>query len=177
MTIDVRTLAIALALLVSAPIAAQTKNPPADQAKDKNQRLERAKERCKLTLTGVLAGSGCVGQEPAKTARSRQASTAPHHHLPQFSFSWHFPIGIYNSIASSGSSGLAITEEEGVMSFFTVVVLAAVLATVVALVSGISSMATDHQVGHLDSAHWMARRVEFQAVAFLLVLLAIYVTS
>ena len=63
------------------------------------------------------------------------------------------------------------------MSFFTVVVLAAVLATVVALVSGISSMATDHQVGHLDSAHWMVRRVAYQAVAFLLVLLAIYVAS
>ena len=63
------------------------------------------------------------------------------------------------------------------MSFFTVVVLAAVLATVVALVSGISSMATDHQVGHLDSAHWMVRRVAFQSVAFLLVLLATYVTS
>ena len=63
------------------------------------------------------------------------------------------------------------------MSFFTVVVLAAVLATVVALVSGISSMATDHEIGHRDSAHWMLRRVEFQALAFLLVLLAIYLTS
>lgn len=60
------------------------------------------------------------------------------------------------------------------MSFFTVVVLAAVLATVVALASGISSMVADHQVGHLDSAHWMVRRVEFQAVAILLVLLAVY---
>ena len=63
------------------------------------------------------------------------------------------------------------------MSFFTVVVLAAVLATVVALVSGISSMATNHEVGHLDSAHWMVSRVAFQAVAFLLVLLAIYVAN
>jgi hypothetical protein len=63
------------------------------------------------------------------------------------------------------------------MSFFTVVVLAAALATVVALVSGISSMVTDGEVGHLDSNHWMVRRVAFQAVAFLLVLLAIYVTS
>jgi hypothetical protein len=63
------------------------------------------------------------------------------------------------------------------MSFFTVVVLAAALATGIALVSGISSMATDQQVGHLDSAHWMVRRVEFQAVAFLLALLAIYLTS
>ena len=63
------------------------------------------------------------------------------------------------------------------MNFFTVVVLAAVLVTVVALVSGISSMATDHQVGHLDSAHWMVGRVAAQAAAFLLVLLAIYVAS
>lgn len=63
------------------------------------------------------------------------------------------------------------------MSFFTVVVLAAMLATVVALVSGISSMATGHEVGHLDSAHWMEWRVVFQAVAFLLVLFAIYVET
>ncbi|MDP2822923.1 MAG: HIG1 domain-containing protein [Sulfuritalea sp.] len=63
------------------------------------------------------------------------------------------------------------------MSFFTVVVLAVVLATVVALVSGISSMVADHQVGHLDSVHWMVRRVEFQAVAILLVLLAVYLAG
>lgn len=63
------------------------------------------------------------------------------------------------------------------MSFFTLVVLAALLATVVALVSGISSMATDHKIGHLDSAHWMEWRVIFQAVAFLLVLFALYVES
>ncbi|MGP1679163.1 MAG: twin transmembrane helix small protein [Burkholderiales bacterium] len=63
------------------------------------------------------------------------------------------------------------------MSFFTVVVLAAVLATVVALASGISSMATDHEVGHLDSAHWMEWRVAFQAIAILLVLFAIYVET
>lgn len=62
------------------------------------------------------------------------------------------------------------------MSFFTAVVLAAMLATVFALLSGISSMIADHEVGHLDSAHWMARRVGFQAVAILVVLLAVYVT-
>lgn len=62
------------------------------------------------------------------------------------------------------------------MSFFTVVVLAAMLATVVALISGISSMASDGEVGHADSGHWMVRRVAFQAVAFLLVLAAIYLT-
>ena len=63
------------------------------------------------------------------------------------------------------------------MSFLTVVVLAAILATVVALASGISSMATDHEIGHLDSAHWMEWRVAFQAIAFLLVLFAIYVET
>lgn len=63
------------------------------------------------------------------------------------------------------------------MSFFAVVVLATALATVFALVSGISSMVADQQVGDLDSAHWMLRRVEFQAVAILVVLLAVYLTS
>lgn len=63
------------------------------------------------------------------------------------------------------------------MSIFTVVVLAAVLATIFALLSGISSMIAGHRVGHLDSAHWMVRRVEFQAVAILVVLLSVYVSS
>lgn len=62
------------------------------------------------------------------------------------------------------------------MSFFTVAVLAAAIATVVALVSGISTMATNHEIGHRDGPHWMLRRVEFQAIAFVLVLLAIYLT-
>ena len=43
MTINFRTFAIALAVLVSAPVAAQMQNPP-----DKNQRVDRAKERCRL---------------------------------------------------------------------------------------------------------------------------------
>ncbi|MBK5105865.1 MAG: twin transmembrane helix small protein [Burkholderiales bacterium] len=63
------------------------------------------------------------------------------------------------------------------MSFFTMLVLAAMLATIVALASGISSMATDHEVGHLDSAHWMEWRVAFQAIAILLVLFAMYVET
>lgn len=60
------------------------------------------------------------------------------------------------------------------MSFFTMVVLAAMLATVAALVTGLASMVANHQVGHADSVHWMIRRVEFQAVAILLVLVAVY---
>ena len=63
------------------------------------------------------------------------------------------------------------------MSFFVTVVLAAVLATLVSLASGLASMATGHEVGHLDSAHWMVSRVAFQAAAFLLVLLAIYLVG
>lgn len=60
------------------------------------------------------------------------------------------------------------------MSFFAMLILATVLATVVALASGISSMVANHQVGHADSVHWMIRRVEFQAAAILLVLIAVY---
>lgn len=60
------------------------------------------------------------------------------------------------------------------MSFFALVVVAAMLATVVALATGLSSMVTNRDVGHADSVHWMIRRVEFQAVAILLVLVAVY---
>ena len=63
------------------------------------------------------------------------------------------------------------------MSMFSVVVIAAVAATLFALVSGISSMAVNGEVGHQDSAHWMVRRVEFQALAVLLVLLALYLKA
>jgi hypothetical protein len=41
-------LAIALAVLVSAPGAAQTQNSPGDRAAAKEQRAARAKERCKV---------------------------------------------------------------------------------------------------------------------------------
>ncbi len=41
-------LAIVLAVLVSAPIAAQTQNSPSDRAAAKQQRVDRAKERCTL---------------------------------------------------------------------------------------------------------------------------------
>lgn len=63
------------------------------------------------------------------------------------------------------------------MSFFTVVVLVAMLATFIALLSGISSMVADRQVAHADSVHWMLRRVEFQAAAILLLLIAVYLAG
>ena len=41
-------LALALAVLASAPVVAQTQNPPGDRAAAKAQRAEHAKERCRL---------------------------------------------------------------------------------------------------------------------------------
>jgi len=43
-----QVLAIALAVLVCAPVAAQTQNSPSDRAAAKEKRAARAKERCKL---------------------------------------------------------------------------------------------------------------------------------
>ena len=48
MTIDFRTLAIAMAILVSVPVAAQTQTPKGGHATTTNARVERAKERCRL---------------------------------------------------------------------------------------------------------------------------------
>lgn len=45
MTIDLPALAIALAVF-SAPVVAQTQNPPGRPAATKEQRADRAKERC-----------------------------------------------------------------------------------------------------------------------------------
>lgn len=59
------------------------------------------------------------------------------------------------------------------MNMMTALVLAATLATVVSLVAGISSMATNAEVGHLNSAQWMVKRVEFQALALVLIVLAL----
>ena len=59
------------------------------------------------------------------------------------------------------------------MSMLTLFVLVAMLATITSLVAGIFSMAHDGEVGHLSSAQWMVRRVGFQAVAFLLILISL----
>lgn len=53
------------------------------------------------------------------------------------------------------------------------VVFAAAFATVATLASGIASMAFNSQVGHRSSAQWMMRRVIFQALAFLIILVAL----
>jgi hypoxia induced protein len=59
------------------------------------------------------------------------------------------------------------------MSMITGLVLAAMFATIGSLIAGITSMATGHEVAHLNSAQWMGRRVGFQAVALLLIVIAL----
>ena len=59
------------------------------------------------------------------------------------------------------------------MNMLTLLVVVAVVATIVSLASGISSMAFDDEVGHRTSAEWMIWRVVFQAAAFVLILLAL----
>ena len=56
------------------------------------------------------------------------------------------------------------------------VVLAAGLAVLVSLVSGVVSMAHDGEVAHQSSAQWMVWRVVFQAASFLLILFALLVS-
>lgn len=63
------------------------------------------------------------------------------------------------------------------MNVLELLVIVAALATVVSLASGIASMAYDGEVGHYNSAQWMVWRVAFQAVAFLLILFALFVSS
>ncbi len=63
------------------------------------------------------------------------------------------------------------------MDILTLFVMLAVAATVIALTSGIISMVVDHEIGHNDSLAWMKWRVGAQAVAFVLVLLALLKTA
>ena len=59
------------------------------------------------------------------------------------------------------------------MSVMTALVIAALFATIGSLIAGITSMATDGEVGHASSLQWMFRRVGFQALALLLIVLAL----
>ena len=61
------------------------------------------------------------------------------------------------------------------MSLGIVLVMLAVIATVVSLVGGISSMAVAHDIGHTDEEHWMIRRVVLQGVAILLLALVSFI--
>jgi len=59
------------------------------------------------------------------------------------------------------------------MNMLTLLIAVAVVAVVWSLVSGISSMASNGEVGHRTSAEWMTWRVVFQAAALVLILLAL----
>lgn len=59
------------------------------------------------------------------------------------------------------------------MNMFTLFVLLAAAAAVYSLMSGVSAMATNHDINHQSSAQWMTWRVVFQALAVVLMLLAI----
>jgi len=61
------------------------------------------------------------------------------------------------------------------MSILTALVFLAALATIFALASGVAAMAHHGEVGHHSSEEWMVRRVVFQAVAFLIILGAIFI--
>ena len=60
------------------------------------------------------------------------------------------------------------------MNLLTLLVILAALATVAALVCGVSSMAASGEVGHRRSEEWMAWRVGLQAVTLALMVLALY---
>jgi hypothetical protein len=59
------------------------------------------------------------------------------------------------------------------VDLLTLVMAGVVLATVYSFVAGISAMAIDGEVGHHTSLQWMVRRVAFQAVAVLFILIAL----
>jgi len=60
------------------------------------------------------------------------------------------------------------------MSFLTFLALAATLAVIVSLTSGITSMVNHGEVAHRNSAQWMMWRVAFQAAAFLVIVFSLY---
>jgi uncharacterized BrkB/YihY/UPF0761 family membrane protein len=59
------------------------------------------------------------------------------------------------------------------MDMLTIFVFLAVAAVVVSLASGIISMVVDHEIAHVDSAHWMAWRVGLQGLAVVLLFMAL----
>ena len=60
------------------------------------------------------------------------------------------------------------------MSFVTLMVIVAMVATMGSLIFGVSSMVRDGEVGHLDSEHWMAIRVFLQATTVIVLAVALY---
>lgn len=67
------------------------------------------------------------------------------------------------------------SDEECTMNTMTVLILLALAATVFSLAAGISTMATHGEVAHHGSDDWMFRRVGFQALAIVLLLVAMFI--
>jgi hypothetical protein len=61
------------------------------------------------------------------------------------------------------------------MNALTVLILAAAAATVVSLVSGISSMTRGGEAADVRSEHWMEWRVLFQGIALVLMVIALFI--
>jgi hypothetical protein len=58
------------------------------------------------------------------------------------------------------------------MSILTAAIVVALLATIYSLVLGVSSMVKGGEVGHHTSQQWMIFRVGFQALAVVLLIIA-----
>ena len=59
------------------------------------------------------------------------------------------------------------------MNVVTVLLLVAFAAVLVSLIGGVTSMVGRGEAGHHSSEHWMVMRVSFQALAVVLVLIAL----
>ena len=58
------------------------------------------------------------------------------------------------------------------MSLMTIAIVVTVLATVYSLIGGVAAMVAGGEAGHRSSEQWMIRRVAFQALAVLLLVIA-----
>ena len=63
------------------------------------------------------------------------------------------------------------------MSFLTLMVTVALVATIGALAFGVSSMVRDGEVGHVDSEHWMEIRVLLQTATIVVVAVALFLAA
>lgn len=58
------------------------------------------------------------------------------------------------------------------MSLMTIAIVVTVLATVYSLIGGVAAMVAGGVAGHRSSEQWMIRRVAFQALAVILLVIA-----
>jgi len=58
------------------------------------------------------------------------------------------------------------------MSLMTIAIVVTVLATVYSLIGGVTAMVAGGEAGHRSSEQWMIRRVAFQALAVILLVIA-----